>query len=124
MTHLDQPSWRRGLRIVVMAAAVAAAPLSCLAGETSSPAQPGPTLKTSIAKAVAVEARSARSGASMRATEQGGTTTTDLGSKSFFRSTAGIITLAVVAAGVGYALYSTSNDRVESPNRDFKGGRP
>ena len=121
MTQLDHPSWRRGLRVLALATAVAAAPLSCLAGETVSPA---PTLKTSIAKAVAAEARPARAGASMRATEQGGTTTADLGSKSFFRSTPGIITIAVVAAGVGYALYSTSNDRVSSPNRDFKGGRP
>lgn len=123
MTYLDHPSWRRGLRVFALATAVAAAPLSCLAGEPVSPAQGGPTLKTSIAKAVAVEARAARTGAAARA-DQGGSTTTDLGSNSFFKSPAGIITLVAIGVGVGYALYSTSNDRVTSPNRDYKGGKP
>jgi len=40
---------------------------------------------------------------------------TDLESKSFFKSPAGIIALVLVGVGTGVALYSTSNDRIKSP---------
>ena len=39
-------------------------------------------------------------------------------SPAFFKSGTGITVLAVVAAGVGYALYSTSHDRVNSPGKE------
>ena len=42
---------------------------------------------------------------------------TDLGSKSFFKSPAGIVALVLVGVGTGVALYSTSNDRISSPGR-------
>jgi len=29
----------------------------------------------------------------------------------------------VIGAGIGYALYSTSNDRVKSPNRTYGGSK-
>jgi len=40
---------------------------------------------------------------------------TDLGSTSFFKKPAGIVALILVGVGTGYALYSTSNDRIKSP---------
>jgi hypothetical protein len=36
-------------------------------------------------------------------------------SPSFFRKPVGILVLATMAAGVGYAIYSTQNDRITSP---------
>jgi hypothetical protein len=44
-------------------------------------------------------------------------TTTDLRSGSFLKSAAGIATLVVFGAGVAYAIYSSSNDRIKSPGR-------
>lgn len=42
---------------------------------------------------------------------------TDLRAGSFFKSGPGLATLAVFAAGVGYAIYSASNDRIRSTGR-------
>ncbi len=39
----------------------------------------------------------------------------DAGSVSFFKKPIGIVALITLAAGVGYAVYSTSNDRITSP---------
>jgi hypothetical protein len=52
---------------------------------------------------------------SARRSEQGSSPSTQSG--SFFKTTPGIIVLATLGAGVGYALYSTSHDRVSSPGR-------
>lgn len=50
-------------------------------------------------------------------TPQQGSTTTDLKSTSFLKSAAGIATLVIFGAGVAYAVYSSSNDRIKSPGR-------
>jgi hypothetical protein len=42
---------------------------------------------------------------------------TDLESGSFFKTPVGIAVLAAFGAGVGYALYSASNDRIRSEGR-------
>lgn len=42
---------------------------------------------------------------------------TDLRSGSFFKSKAGVATLLIFAAGVAYAVYSSSNDRIRSTGR-------
>ena len=39
-------------------------------------------------------------------------------SPSFFKSRTGVIVLVVLAAGAGYAIYSTQNDRINSPGRE------
>jgi hypothetical protein len=44
-----------------------------------------------------------------------------MSSGSFFKSKAGVVTLALIAAGAGFALYSTSHDRVTSPNQAYGG---
>jgi hypothetical protein len=41
----------------------------------------------------------------------------DLRSGSFFKSAAGIATLVIFGAGVAYAVYSSSNDRIRSTGR-------
>jgi hypothetical protein len=93
--------------------AIVAGPLPALAeGLTPTAPNTGPSIRTSVEKAVASHTLTA-SQAAVGAQR----TTTDLGSKSFFRTPAGIITLVALAAGVGYTLYSTSHDRVKSPAR-------
>lgn len=106
---------RPWLRVFVLAAAVAAAPLPAVAGDSHSPAQRGPGIKASAAKAVAAETAKPAAGARMAQSQD--PPRTDLGSSNFFKTPAGIITLVAVGVGVGYALYSTSNDRVKSPAR-------
>jgi hypothetical protein len=56
-----------------------------------------------------------RSRTAARRSDQSQTAGTD--SASFFKSGPGIAVIAAVAAGVGYALYSTSHDRIHSPGR-------
>ena len=111
--------WRRLLaRVLVLVLAVGAVPADCLAGGTPPP--PGestPTLAASIQKAVAMETAKmgkARASSSV-ASQDPGQPRTDLGSKSFFKKPAGIVALILAGVGTGYALYSTSNDRVKSP---------
>ena len=119
MSYLVRPSWHRVL-IAALATAVVAAPLPCLAGEPGSPVQSKPTLNASMQKVVAQEARAARGAPTARAVQAGGGNT-DLGSKSFFKTPAGIVTLIAMGVGVSYALYSTSHDRVKSPNVPYGG---
>ena len=74
-------------------------------------AAPAPDLHGAVIKAVqrdvALRPSAARS--------QTGTPNAD--SPSFFKSPAGVAVLAVFAAGVGYAIYSTRNDRIHSPGK-------
>jgi hypothetical protein len=52
---------------------------------------------------------------SARRSDQGSSPATQSG--AFFKSTPGIIVLSTLAVGVGYALYSTSHDRVTSAGK-------
>lgn len=42
---------------------------------------------------------------------------TEAGDKPFFKTTKGVVALALLAGGLGYTVYSFSNDRVSSPQR-------
>jgi hypothetical protein len=115
--------WRpRVLRVLALAVAIAAAPLPALAEDAAPPVQSRPGIAASVQKIAATETLATGAKPQVAASQQGGTTSADLGSKSFFKTPAGIITLAVVGAGLGYALYSTSHDRVESPHVAYQGG--
>lgn len=107
--------WRPSIAwALFVSLAIVAAPLPCLAGDSSpTTSKPVPTLKSSIEHVAATHVL-ATSAPAARAQEQG---KTDLGSKSFFRTPGGIIALVALGAGVGFALYSTSHDRVKSPAR-------
>ena len=37
---------------------------------------------------------------------------------SFFKTKTGLVALAVMAVGVGYAIYSTQEDRIKSPGKE------
>ncbi len=100
-------SWRLAWRVLALALVIAAIPLPSLAGDTSQQvAKPG--IRASAEK-VAATARLADSAG--QATPDG---KAQLNSPSFFKSTAGIVVLAVVGAGVGFAVYSASHDRIHS----------
>ncbi len=109
---------RSSLRMFVLAAAVAAAPLPALAGDTSRlPGGPAPDAGIAASGARLVAAQLARPAARAEQARLAFAPQTDLGSPSFFKTPAGIITLVAIAAGVSYALYSTSHDRIKSPAR-------
>jgi len=110
VTHMTRP-WRRPvLRVLVLAMAVALAPLPALAGDPPA-TQPTVNLSASVSKAVAKEAVTLKQTSVARSQDSGGTTT-DLGSPSFFKSPAGIIAIAASVVGLGLTLRSTSKDRV------------
>ncbi len=102
--------WRLALRVLALALIVAAVPLPCLAQ------QPGQTATTPGLKASArsvVHAVVAAAPAAKPARAQAtGDAKAQLESKSFFRTSAGLAVIAVMAAGVGYAAYSASHDRI------------
>ena len=114
------PSWRRPLaRALVLVLAVGAAPPNCLAAEPADPPQSSPTLAAAIQQAVQQESgkvakvspNAARQSGAPAAAEPGG----------FFKTKTGVITLVLFAVGTGYALYSTSHDRIKSPNQQYGG---
>lgn len=70
-----------------------------------------------LAAARAAVSREAGAMKERRTAQTPTTSTTDLRSGSFFKSKAGITTLAILGAGIGYAVYSASNDRIRSAGR-------
>ncbi len=104
-------------RLVALAIVAALVPLPVSAGQTSQPTT-GKSLKASVEKAVAREtALTARATAARRAQGRGTADKSQLEAGSFFKTPAGMICLAVVGAGVGYAIYSAKNDRIHSVAR-------
>jgi hypothetical protein len=110
--------WRGPLKRAVLTAVVAALmPLPLFAaGETgAAPGRPQ-TLKTAVRAAAVTNAAvvaAPRAKASRKA-EQSGASTQSTG---FFRTGAGALALAVMAVGVGYAVYSASHDKISSPGK-------
>jgi len=121
-----------------LAVAVALVPLPVSAGALSTPQKPTPPpapvagiVKPAQPLRAAIEKIDARdfkptvtsrrtSRRSTRGSTTGSAQTTTAGKESpaFFKSGAGIAVLAVVAVGVGYALYSSSHDRIHSPGKE------
>jgi hypothetical protein len=77
-------------------------------------ARPTPLLDAAVRAAAAREAGPMRE---RRAAQAPAAPSADLRSGSFFKSKAGVATLVIFGAGVGYALYSSSNDRIRSTGR-------
>jgi hypothetical protein len=110
-------------RLLVLALAVGAAPVNCLAGEPAGPPQSAPTLSASIQKAVQQESGKVAKVSPKAARQAGAGAPADTPTGGFFKSKAGIMTLVLIGVGTGYALYSTSNDRITSPNVPYGGGK-
>lgn len=117
-------------RAVVLAVSVAMIPLPASAGALSTPekpAQPPPPVADTIKPAQPLRAAiekidssdfkptTSSRNAPRRAAQD---TSAAKESPAFFKSGTGITVLAVLAAGVGYALYSTSHDRIHSPGKE------
>ena len=107
-------------RAVTLAIAAMFVPLPVTAADRlAAPQRAAQPLRASIAKhareipATSLTSRAPQTVTQVRA-QQG--SSTDKG--GFFRSRTGIICLAVVAAGTGYALYSASHDRIHSVARE------
>ncbi len=110
-------TWRVALRALALALAVAIIPLPGLAAETSqTSAAPGlrASIKRIAASTALTSSRSQLQPAVRHSENAGQEGREQLGSKSFFRTPAGMAVLAVVGAGAAYALYSTSHDRIHS----------
>jgi hypothetical protein len=88
---------------------IALCPLPALAGGPDQAAKKVPGIRASAAAIAKSEPLAATQGASTQSHPAG------VDSPSFFKSPAGIAVLVTLAAGVGYALYSTQNDRITSP---------
>ena len=117
-------SWRRlVVRALVLVLALGAAPLNCLAGGPAGPPQPAPTLTASIQKAVQHEVGKVAKVRPNAARQAGASSAGEMSSGSFFKTPAGVLTIVLLAAGTGYALYSTSHDRVSSPNQAYGGSK-
>ena len=97
-------------RVLVAALILTATPLPTFAGEPPGPPAPAPapTLSELVKQAAAVTPLAPARAQTSTAGKA------DLGSPSFFKKPAGIAVLVALGAGVGYALYSTSNDRIHS----------
>jgi hypothetical protein len=121
--YLVRP-WRRTVaQMLVLALAVGAAPVNCLASEPAGPPPSSPSLSASIQKAVQQETGKVAKMSPKAARQAGASAPADTSSGGFFKSKAGIMTIVLLAAGTGYALYSTSHDRVTSPNVPYGGGK-
>ena len=108
--------WRGRLpRAILLAVVVALMPLPVAAAAERPAGKSGP-IKASITK-IGVNAGTAgparAAGSSRRATQSGPVRDT-----SFLKSKWGVVALAVMGVGVGYALYSTQNDRITSPGKE------
>jgi hypothetical protein len=101
--------WRPVLCVLALAVAFAAVPLPALAQEPGQAAA-APGIRASIPQVTAA-ARLTPPRAQFAQGQQG---KEQLGSTSFFKSPAGIICIAVFAAGTAFVAYSASHDRIHS----------
>lgn len=100
-------------RAILLAVVASLVPLPALAAEKGTDPKPG--VITAAVNRIAVadvtpertRVKAARSAQPADAQRSG----------SFFRSKPGILALAVMVAGVGYALYSAKEDRITSPGK-------
>jgi hypothetical protein len=88
-------------------------PVPAFASETGPASKATPT-RTSLQTAVAREAAKMATAVTVVRHDQQTTSATTHGT-SFFKSKPGMIALAVMGIGTGYALYSAQHDRVKSP---------
>jgi predicted methyltransferase len=106
-------TWRLALRVLVLALIVAAVPLPCMAQQPTQAAEK-PAIRASLPAVVHSVATAAAKPAAAQATSD---VKAPLESRSFFKTPAGAVVLAVVAVGGGYALYSMSHDRIKPQGR-------
>ena len=104
--------WRPAL-LAALVVTIALAPLPALAGEPSPPAK-APGIRASLAKLDLTERIAAPRPPTARKQQTG---QDDLRSASFFKTPLGIVVLATLGVGAGYAIYSTQHDRIHSAGK-------
>lgn len=111
-----------GRRVLAAASALAVSvslPANALASDRAPTPAPS-TIRAAVERVVATESHrlvKVAPGAAAAQTQSGQSGNPRLESGSFFKTPAGIAVLAAFGAGVGYALYSASNDRIRSSER-------
>ena len=115
--------WRPAACVVpLLAAALVAASLPVQAAEppptASVPARPSLLAQAQLAAATNLANPSPATRFQAATPQAAAPVTTDGRDKwSFFKSPVGIAVMATFAVGVGYAIYSTQNDRITSPGK-------
>jgi hypothetical protein len=111
-------------RVVAMLCAFAVGSLSIPTrawADTTPQPSPPPSVHASVKRAAAEHHRLEQKKPDPQAASSQSQTPAEgakvLQSGSFFKTPVGIAVLAAFGAGVGYALYSTSNDRIRSEGR-------
>ncbi len=106
--------WRGALpRAVLLAVAAALVPLPVAASDAK-PASKPRTIEASMRQMVAREVAAAPARRSVRHAEQGDQSKESVG---FFKTKPGMIALAVMIGGVGYAVYPAHHDRIHSAGK-------
>lgn len=110
-------SWSDSVkRAVALAVVLALAPLPAVAASEPGPSRkPGP-IRASVAKITLKDP--AKMPTARRSDARGATQTPSGRDRSFFKTGPGILAIAVMVAGTGYAIYSTTNDRIKSPGKE------
>lgn len=106
--------WRGALpRAVLLAVTAALVPLPVAASDTKT-APKAKTIQASMQEMVARDVAAAPARVARGRAEQGGQSKE---SAAFFKTGPGMIALAVMIGGTGYALYSSRHDRITSPGK-------
>ena len=108
--------WRGAIgRALLPALAAALIPLPAAAADARpSPKPPkATTIKASVEKIAATDFAAAGAPTTTKAVRA--QSTSGMSDRAFFKTRPGMIALAILAAGVGYAVYSAKNDRITSP---------
>ncbi len=108
-------TWRCVIILLLAALVVTTFPLPCSAEGASQPtAVPGLRASIDTAASTVASAKPMPSGVVAR---QASGEAKPPASKAFFKKPVGIAVLAIVAAGVGYAIYSAKHDRIPPNGR-------
>ncbi len=106
--------WRGALpRAVLLAVAIALVPLPVAASDRK-PAPKPQTIEASMRDMVVRDVAAAPARPAIRRDAQAGQSKESIG---FFKTKPGMVALAVMIGGVGYALYSAKHDRIHSAGK-------
>ena len=97
-------------RAILLAVVTSLVPLPALAAEEGSAPKPG-VIKAAV-NSIAVAKAPVSNATAVRAARQA-----PQRDRSFFKTKPGILALAVMVIGTGYALYSAKEDRITSPGK-------
>jgi hypothetical protein len=116
VTHRVKLWSARGRRAIALAVVFTLAPLPVLAAAEPGPSPKSAPIRASIAKIPTTKSPKMSTARSREA--RGATQSASGQDRSFFKTGPGILALAVMVAGTGYAIYSTQNDRIKSPGKE------